>query len=202
MNAKQIYENTLLHTITSKRHSEEWKIERIRLLISHGADPNAEVDGTYPIVKAAFMREYKIVELLLDEYGVDLAKADTEGNTALMFASFDGDAGNANVIDMMLMRGGTDAINLENKNGDTALMIAAYNGNSKAAHLLVGYGALAGKRNKKGIKASEYAERNGFHELANFLKIEETREDMLKKEGRVHMGTFVEAKPKIALRGN
>jgi len=70
----------------SKYHPDYSPVRIVSLLLKSGADPNEyNMFGTTPLMAAASMANYEIIQLLLEhKTAVDLR--DTEGKTALMYA--------------------------------------------------------------------------------------------------------------------
>ena len=72
-----------LHTAVS---CEDPDVRIVRLLLEHGADPNArDRDDRTSLHYAAFYRHYEIVKLLLD-YGANLCARDRNGRTPAGYA--------------------------------------------------------------------------------------------------------------------
>jgi uncharacterized protein len=146
-------------------------LEYIRLLLDHGADPNARAKdntltrtiftmqwfyeaGCTPFIRAAQSSDTALMRLLLD-YGADPFMTTDNGDTALTAAGGIGWVEgvtyersikeNVEAIRMLLDDLGLDA-NMANKEGRTPLMGAALKGRNEAVEMLVAHGARLDQR--------------------------------------------------------
>ena len=146
-------------------------LEYIRMLLDHGADPNARAKdntltrtiftmqwfyeaGCTPFIRAAQSSDTALMQLLLD-YGADPFMATDNGDTALTAAGGIGwvegvtyersQKENAEAIRMLLDDVGLDP-NVANKEGRTALMGAALKGRNEVVEMLVAHGARLEQR--------------------------------------------------------
>jgi ankyrin repeat protein len=145
-------------------------LEYIKLLLEHGADPNARAkdntltrtiftmqwffeDGCTPFVRAAQSSDTELMQLLLD-WGADPFIATAFGDTALTAAGGIGwvegvtyersQKENLEAIKMLVYLG-LD-VNGANKDGRTALMGTAMKGRNEALQFLVDHGAKLEQR--------------------------------------------------------
>jgi len=146
-------------------------LEYIRLLLDHGADPNARAKdntltrtiftmqwfyeaGCTPFIRAAQSSDTALMRLLLD-YGADPFMATDNGDTALTAAGGIGwvegvtyersQKENFEAIRMLLDDVGLDP-NVANKEGRTALMGAALKGRNDVVEMIVAHGARLDQR--------------------------------------------------------
>ena len=145
-------------------------LEYIRMLLDHGADPNARAKdntltrtiftmqwfyeaGCTPFVRAAQSSDTELMQLLLD-YGADPFMTTDNGDTALTAAGgigwVEGVTYERSVKEnfeaiRMLLDLGLDS-NGGNKEGRTALMGAAMKGRNEVIHMLVAHGARLEQR--------------------------------------------------------
>jgi ankyrin repeat protein len=112
------YDNTVPLIIASRADKE-----MVQLLISHGADVNAQNKfGTTALLDAAFHGREDIVKILLDA-GADVNQHDTDGETALLISL----AKSRVRIAKLLIDAGAN-VNVQDAKGRTSLMLAAQNG--------------------------------------------------------------------------
>jgi ankyrin repeat protein len=109
-------------------------LETVRLLLSKGADVNAQTWAT-PLKKAAEYGHTEVVRLLLDK-GADVNEKLKDGSTALRWAAI---AGHIDVVKLLLDRGAD--VHAKAEDGSTALMWAAVTGHFDLVTLLKGHGA-------------------------------------------------------------
>ncbi|CRL01979.1 CLUMA_CG015369, isoform A [Clunio marinus] len=108
------------------------------------------------------------LELFLHLPGVDVNKADNEGNTPLHFAA---QAGQTEIVNMLLTK--SKGINIDAKNnlGFTPLMKAALQGRTKSAKLLLFAGASATLTDpSRGFRADQWARYCGRHQTAEMIE--------------------------------
>ena len=105
-------------------------IETATYLVNHGADLNGESKYGTPIMAAAIKGNDDIVRLLLSQ-GADLNKTDSNGTTALLYASIF----SLNEISELLLIGGADP-KLKDSKGNTALDYAILTQNETLIKLL------------------------------------------------------------------
>ena len=119
------------------RAAAEGKAEAVRILMEHGANPNAQAnDGSTPLLQAVTFARQSVIALLL-ERGAQVDAADSSGNTPLMIAS-EGTAylpDNAPLVTTLLRAGAK--VELQDSRGRTALFRAAAEGKEDAMRLLL-----------------------------------------------------------------
>ena len=150
-------------------------LEKLKLLLARGANPNARgSDGSTPLIAAADRGNNEIVEALLSA-GADVNAQDGKGNTALIvLLDASKDRRKRNVEDYLvlmttLLRAKNVNVNLANKNGETALMRAVRLGNVEPAKLLLSAGANANAPDKIGDTAYILAYKKGYTEIEKQL---------------------------------
>lgn len=111
-------------------------IEKVRTLISEGADVNYKNRlGWTPIHTATRNRRQNIVELLIEK-GADINGPDNRGWTPLHFAA---EIGNIAIVELLIEKGAD--LNIETKDKQNALTIARSNNRQEIARLLMRSGA-------------------------------------------------------------
>jgi ankyrin repeat protein len=103
------------------------------------------------------------VRKLLDD-GVDVNWKDTEGRTALMWASA---YGHAEVVKLLLDKGAQ--IDVQNNGGGMALMWASVNGKVECVRLLLEKGADMSLKCKDGLTAKDKAVEKGHVDIVQLL---------------------------------
>lgn len=137
----------------------------IRELIKKGADVNDQknVISATPLICALRKENKESVKLLMN-YKINVQAKDTQGWTALHFASRDNDfklAGN-------LIKAGA-FVNVQNENGWTPLHLSAKNGQNEVTQILLYFGALDTFKNMEGKTASELAIEKKFDKTASMI---------------------------------
>lgn len=108
------------------------------------------------------------LDILLQLPGIDVNKADNEGNTPLHFAA---QAGQADAVNMMITRCRNLQIDTKNYLGFTPLMKAALQGRTRCAKLLLFAGASAIETDKgRKLNAAEWARFCGRDACAEMLE--------------------------------
>ena len=105
-------------------------VQAATYLVAHGAELNGESKYGTPIMAAAIKGNKEIVGLLLSQ-GADLNKADSNGTTALLYASIF----SLNDIAEVLLNGGANPA-LKDSKGNTALDYAILTQNETLIKLL------------------------------------------------------------------
>ena len=166
------------------QHKEEDPLpglELIKLLLDHGANPNARLtknlpgrsgmdagdttldEGTTPLMRAARSGDAAAMRILL-EHGADLTLATKEGNTALLFAAGVGyrdkntRGSEAEALEALKVSvdHGQD-INQTNGKGETALHGAALRGADTIVQYLVDHGAQLNAKSKQNFTPLDVA---------------------------------------------
>lgn len=147
----------------------ENRISILRLLLRHGADPNARAryePGNIPLLAiASKYRRVEPVSVLL-ESGADVNAVDTHGESALIRAAMERD--NAAVITLLLGRGAN--VNArETSSGHTALILAAANGYVENVRALLDGKADRDIKTNAGATALTLATKNNHPEIVALL---------------------------------
>lgn len=115
------------------------EVERVRVLLSQGADPNTAfgADGDDPVLVTAAIRNFgDIAELLVISGARVNGKSKVSGTTALMWAAM---FGSVDVVRVLVDKGA--ALDEKNAWGNFALGFAAAQGHGEVVRLLLGSGA-------------------------------------------------------------
>jgi Ankyrin repeats (3 copies)/Ankyrin repeats (many copies) len=160
-NLQGTYQTALLVIAAARDGS----LERLRALISAGADMNVrDSEGWTPLMVAALKGHAKTVVLLLS-HGAHIETRNNSGWTALRFASSVGDT------EMMSLLIGYGAdVNSRDDNRQTILMQAAEEGNISSVRELLEAGADKEARNLAHESAVSIALRKGHAEIVQLLR--------------------------------
>lgn len=143
-------------------------LESVKLLISQGADVNAEDRswGDTPLIVAIQKSHEAIVKFLIEQGANVNFKKKKNGETPLIIAC---EKGSPDIVNL-LITSGVD-VNVEGGLwGDTPLIIAIQKGHETVAKLLVEHGAnINFKKEKTGQTPLMYACEQGSLEIANLL---------------------------------
>jgi len=150
-------------------------LEKVKLLLARGANPNAKgyFDST-ALMAAAARSDNQIVEALLSA-GADVNAQDGNGNTALLLFLYPGDGRGQrpgkqhSVLVGTLLRAKNINVNAQNKKGETALMRAVRLDDVESVRLLLGAGANPNAADKVGDTAYVLAYSNGNTEIEKLL---------------------------------
>ena len=111
-------------------------IDKIKLLLAHGADVNfKDEDGYTPLGRASRNGRAEIVKLLL-AHDADVNVKNYNGNTPLYWASYNG---HSEIVKVLLAHGAD--VNAKNCNGNTALRWVSVYGRTEIVKLLIDHGA-------------------------------------------------------------
>jgi len=127
--------------------------EFVKLLLSHGANPNSGTTDNYPIHAACRGHHYDSVKLLL-EYKADVDVGDGAGRTALHHTvesetHYSGDNDKRTVLVQLLLDRGAN-VNAASENGETPFYIACSKGLESIAKKMLECGAkVDGNSSKK-----------------------------------------------------
>ena len=147
-------------------------VETVKALIGAGA--NIEIKDekhSNPLLYASREGYTDIVKVLINA-GVNTKETTKSGGTALISAS---ERGNVEVVKELLEH--TDIhVNYKNARGGTALVEAIVLGNGSESHkkviqMLIDHGADVNMANKENITPLQYAEKRGFKDIANMLRV-------------------------------
>jgi len=144
-------------------------IANVRKYLDLGA--NIEVKdyrGLTSLQIACARGHLNVVRLLLDR-GANIEAAGESGQTSLILASMEG---RLNIVKELLDRGANIEA-AENRHGSNSLQMASFRGYPIVVKELVDRGANIFAKNVGGVTARQAAERNGFLEVAEFLRKKE-----------------------------
>lgn len=171
------------------------RADQVKAMLARGIDPNSvDKNGDPVIVAAARAGSAASVDVLLAAKA-EVDKRNRWGDTALMVASLNGQAGIAKALRQkgasVTMKGWTpliyaatsghddlvrwllgegSEINAASPNGTTALMMAVRENRYSTALLLIARGADVNRRNENGMSALDWAKRNDDPQLVERLK--------------------------------
>ena len=147
----------------------------LRLLLDHGADPNARYDWNVEsmqeddetaLIRAARQNRLPVVRLLLSR-GADINEtSNLGGKSALMLAARQG---SVSAVHYLVDHGA--AVNAHDKTGETALMLAAGEGSLSIVRCLLDHGAEIDAREKNGATALSFATEADEKSVIALLKI-------------------------------
>jgi ankyrin repeat protein len=192
-----------LHFATKSKQEEV-----VKLLISYGADVNAQDEtGKPPIFYAVQNDDLKIIEVLL-EHGANINARDEHGRTALHFTAMvelgerfevrlhrDPDV-TVEIAKLLLSRGAN--VNAQTEHGITTLHAASGKGYVKVVEALMQHNADVDSKSESGVTALHFATCNGHIEIVKVLlkfgasidskdKYGRTALHFAAKEGRHHI---------------
>ena len=164
-------------------------LDKIKLLVEHGADVNVSAAGKTPLMIAAGIRSAEDVVGYLIAKGADLKAIDAQGVDAVMTAASAGAAGNVKIL-LDAGASGSSGANIrriratlrndkldestrdrlkKRAEGITALINAAHVDCEKCIRLLLDHGADAKARTDAGLTALHYAAFQGNLTVVNLL---------------------------------
>ena len=119
------------------------------------------------LMAASRRGQVNVVRALLEVDGIDVNKADSNGETALIAASSEG---HVDVVSMLLNVDGIDVNKADRDYGDTALILASLKGHLGVVQALLGVGGIeVNKQNIHGRTALMYASSSGNLEIVRML---------------------------------
>ncbi len=171
------------------------RADQVKAMLARGVDPNSvDKNGDPVIVAAARAGSASVVDVLIASKA-EVDKRNRWGDTALMVAALNGQAGIAKALRQkgaaVTMKGWTPLIyaatgghddivrwllgegsdiNAASPNGTTALMMAVRENRYSTALLLIARGADVNRRNENGFSALDWAKRNDDTQLVERLK--------------------------------
>ncbi|KEK23330.1 ankyrin [Bacillus gaemokensis] len=147
-------------------------VETVKALIEAGADIELQdKKQDNPFLYASTEGYVDIVRLTIDA-GTNTREINRSGGTALIPAA---ERGQIEVVKELLNRTDID-VNYKNDLGWTALLEAIVLGNGSENHkqivqLLIGHGADVNMADREGVTPLQHAEKRGFKEIINMLKV-------------------------------
>ena len=144
-------------------------IANVRKYLDLGANIEVKDYRGLTSLQIACARGHLDVVRLLLERGANIEAAGESGQTSLILASMEG---RLNIVKELLDRGANIEA-AENRNGSNSLQMASFRGYPIVVKELVDRGANIFAKNVGGLTARQAAERNGFSEVAEFLRKKE-----------------------------
>ncbi|SCB87223.1 ankyrin repeat domain-containing protein [Bacillus wiedmannii] len=147
-------------------------VETVKALIGAGANiERKDEKQSNPFLYASREGYTDIVKLLINA-GVNTKETTKSGGTALISAS---ERGHVEVVKELLEHTDID-VNYRNDRGGTAVVEAIVLGNGSENHkkviqMLIDHGADVNMANKENITPLQYAEKRGFKDIANMLRL-------------------------------
>ncbi|WP_263703409.1 ankyrin repeat domain-containing protein [Bacillus thuringiensis] len=147
-------------------------VETVKALIGAGANIESKDEKqSNPFLYASREGYTDIVKVLINA-GVNTKETTKSGGTALISAS---ERGHVEVVKELLEHTDID-VNYKNARGGTALVEAIVLGNGSENHkkviqMLIDHGADVNMANKENITPLQYAEKRGFKDIANMLRV-------------------------------
>jgi hypothetical protein len=130
------------------------RIDTMRFLLEHGANINqCDYAGWTPLHASIESGAFEAACWLI-RYGANVTIQDKEGNTPMNRVSRFDDRRAAQLVDLLVQRGGN--VNAADYNGNTALMMAALQGHKRTVGRLLRYGADVTMSNTEGKTASDW----------------------------------------------
>jgi len=144
-------------------------IANVRKYLDLGANIEVKDYRGLTSLQIACARGHLDVVRLLLERGANIEAAGESGQTSLILASMEG---RLNIVKELLDRGANIEA-AENRHGSNSLQMASFRGYPIVVKELVDRGANIFAKNVAGVTARQAAERNGFLEVAEFLRKKE-----------------------------
>ncbi|EJQ41387.1 hypothetical protein IEE_04631 [Bacillus cereus BAG5X1-1] len=147
-------------------------IETVKALIDAGADIEIQDEKqSNPFLYASREGYTDIVKLLINA-GANTKETTRSGGTALISAS---ERGHVEVVKELLEHTDID-VNYKNNRGGTALLETIVLGNGSDSHkrviqMLIEHGADVNMANNEGTRPLQHAEKRGFKDIANMLRV-------------------------------
>lgn len=170
-------------------------VKAVKHALEQGVDPNSVDNYGYPLLTlAAREKSDKVAATLLEDARIDPERENKAGENALMLAAINNDesmvtlllqhgakvskpgwaplhyaasAGADNIVEKLLAA--SAPVDAESPNGTTPLMMAARAGHVSTAKILLAHGAQAGKKNRLGLSALDFARRYQEKDVADLL---------------------------------
>lgn len=148
-------------------------LEIVDLLLSQGAEVDAQTEDEFPALFRAAQSGQTAVLLELLSHGPDLEASDRGGQTPLLVASV---KGHKDIVEVLLARGAS--LSAQDKDGRTPLLALAAeksttstwnSGGKEIAHLLITHGANVDFKDRIGRTPLLWAATNGHYALVEAL---------------------------------
>ena len=138
-------------------HTKEGNVEKVKSMLTKGANPNCERNGLNPLVCGAFIGHTGVVKLLLD-HGVDPNTVNVNGSTPLQMSA---SKGHTDVMKLLIKAGALP--DLGDQRGNTPLHFSALSSHKSVVKILLDSGAHPMRANKRGVTplALAIAQSNG-----------------------------------------
>jgi len=146
-------------------------ISHIPELLEQGANVNANIGGSTPLLTAVSKNRLETVSLLVKR-GADVNQPDSKGVTPLMLAGFNG---NLDIVSVLLSGGAR--VNARHGDRAPALIWAADNGHTRVAKLLLKNGANVNAGDAFGNTALSIATEEGHLGLLRILRLAGAKRD-------------------------
>jgi len=143
-------------------------LDRVRLrniLTRNGGDPNAEFTAGVPLIVYAAKHRFLDQVTHLLSLGADVNLQDYHGESALMYASENGDD---EMIQLLQATGEVD-VNAQNDDGETSLIKASNLGLASSVSNLLPWGVDVNHMDSHRMTALMYASSNGYVEVVRLL---------------------------------
>ncbi|MBF0329643.1 MAG: ankyrin repeat domain-containing protein [Nitrospirae bacterium] len=157
---------------------KEKKLNKVRLLLSKGADVNLRTDkGSTPLMYAADANAMDILKYLI-KHGADVNAKNGTNETALIFASL---KGHIDIVNKLLKNGAD--FNIKNISKGDALIYAVLKNQTKVVQSLLKHGANSNDRYDDGQTALMIASSQGSSDIAKLLIDSKTDINAVDKNG-------------------
>ena len=148
--------------------AENGQLDAVKLLIELGSNLQLINDkGQNLLMRACFSESLELVQYLIERDDVDINARLKKGRTAVMVAS---QLEKPETLKLLIDNGAN--VNFLIDNSGTALIIASFHGNAEIAKILVEAGADVDHKDKDGLRAIDYARKNGFLEFEQALSLQ------------------------------
>ena len=126
-----------------ERQGAEWALQ-------HGANVNAMLNGTIPLLIAINRNDRRMIHLLVIDYEANVCLANAEDDTTPLMAAAALDTDSPILIQRLIEQGAAVNVVAAKGNGASALAIAAVHGHGAAVQVLLSHNASVHLRDKNG----------------------------------------------------